>query len=93
MPTTESSNNPHVRITRECHEDLRKLSAYTGISQGELVDDMTLERLERLGNPHLTMVLPPRQRRASTTRAKASASPRGSRGHSPAAATRTAGKK
>lgn len=93
MPTTASSNNPHVRITRECHEDLRKLSALTGISQGDLVDEMVLERLESMGNPHLKLVLPPRQRKVAPIEAKASASPRGTRRHNPTATTRTASKR
>lgn len=61
MPTTASSNNPHVRITPDAHQRIRSLSRETGFSQGDLVDIMTTLWLVVLRNPEL---LPPRQRRS-----------------------------
>lgn len=58
MPTTDSSNHPHVRITPDAHQRIRLLSRQTGFSQGDLVDIMTISWLSVLKNPE---VIPPRQ--------------------------------
>lgn len=60
MPTTESSNYPHVRITPTTHDKLRLVCFIERKTQGELVDELLTLRLARMGNP--TIQVPRRQR-------------------------------
>lgn len=63
MPTTTSSNHPHVRINRATHEKLRVLAFLRRQPQGAIVDQLISAELEALGNPHEDLgPLPPRQR-------------------------------
>lgn len=55
MPTSTSSNFPHVRLSPEAHEKLRRLSRVLKVSQGNLVDHMADEVLEELGNPRIVI--------------------------------------
>jgi hypothetical protein len=63
MPTTASSNNPHVRLTRETHDKLRLISFVERKSQGAVIEEMATARLVELGNPQV--VVPPRQKAAT----------------------------
>jgi hypothetical protein len=49
MPTTASSNYPHVRLSPEAHAKLRRLAGELGVSQGNLIDHMTEEVMAELG--------------------------------------------
>lgn len=65
MPTSASSNNPHVRMEPEDHDAIRHLSVFTGYPQGRLVGIMAREKLHEMGNPQLQVPIPRRKREAA----------------------------
>lgn len=65
MPTTASSNHPHVRITPETHKKIRLLAFIEEKSQGDLVDELVTERLAAIGNPQIHV--PSRQKPKEAT--------------------------
>lgn len=60
MPTTASSNHPHVRLTRDAHEKIRLIAHYEQKSQGQIIEEMADQWIDREGIP--VVVLVPRQR-------------------------------